>query len=266
MKIIHPLHRCVAALSLSALSFGSLSHATDSDSIVRIDQSAALAGLVSPGDAPGFPVTLARSGHYRLAGDLVVPADTSGIVITAPGVALDLNGHTISGPVRCRQKGPTRVVTCNAESRFSAIVGISSVAAAGAAIRNGTVAGFAGLGVHYGEASTLDKLRVHDNAGVGIAGAAYVTAGVVRSVHVEHNGGPGIVCEHMQIEGSTFAANGGTGVDCRGAWFTRSITRHNAGAGVAEGRKFGLRSYGNRLGDEPGVSADRLPARLNPRR
>ena len=244
--------------------FASLSLSTPADAqagepIVVIDQISALAGGVSPGDAPGFPVTLSRGGHYALSSDLVVPADTSGIVISAPNVTLDLGGHSVSGPVSCRRSEATRPVACDAASRFSAIVGISSVGAAGAVVRNGVVQGFAGLGVHYGEGSVLDQLQVRSNAGVGIAGAGHATAGVVRAVRVMHNGGPGIMCEHMHIERSTFAANGGTGVDCRGAWFVNSVTRHNGGRGVAEGARHGLRSFGNRLGNETGVAADRLP-------
>ena len=230
---------------------------------IGIDQNIAMAGNASPADTPGFPVTLSRSGHYRLTGDLVVPADTSGIVITAPNVTLDLGGHSISGPVRCKHKQATQSVACDAVSRFSAVVGVGSVGASGAVVRNGTVRGFAGLGVHYGEGTLLDNLQVRSNAGVGIAGGGYATVGVVRTTRVVRNGGPGIVCEQMHIERSSFVENGGTGVDCRGSWFVDSETRNNGGHGVAEGAKVGLRSIGNRLGDEPGVAFDRLPMLVN---
>jgi hypothetical protein len=247
------------SLSAAALALSTLCHAQACEPLTVIDQTNALAGNVSPGDAPGFPITLGRSGHYRLGGDLVVPADTSGIVISAPNVTLDLGGHTVSGPVRCSHDKATRALRCDAASRFSAVVGISSVGAAGAVVRNGTVKGFAGLGLHYGAGTVLEGLQVRSNAGVGIAGAGYNTVGLVRAVRVADNGGPGIVCEQMRIERSTFEANGGTGVDCRGSWFVDSVTRHNGGYGVAEGSKYGLRSFGNRLGDEVGVAVDRLP-------
>ncbi|MDH5538804.1 MAG: right-handed parallel beta-helix repeat-containing protein [Rhizobacter sp.] len=250
-------------IALCALSFSALCHAQASEPVTVIDQARAFAGSVSPGDAPGFPVTLGRSGHYRLAGDLVVPVDTSGIVISAPNVTLDLGSHTVSGPVQCSRDESLLSVQCSAASRFSGVVGISSVGAAGAMIHNGTVKGFAGLGVHYGEGTVLEQLQVHSNAGVGIAGAGYDTLGVVRAVRVEHNGGPGIVCERMRIEHAIFASNGGTGVDCRGSWFVDSVTHDNGGYGVAEGSKVGLRSFGNRLGDEIGVAADRLPVVVN---
>ncbi len=257
-------HSLTASSSALALAAACLAQA--SESVITFDQISALAGNISPGDAPGFPITLSRSGHYKLAGNLVVPADTSGIVISAPDVTLDLAGHTISGPVSCSHSEATRSVACDAASRFSAVVGVSSVGAAGTVIRNGIVQGFAGLGVHYGEATVLDNLQVRANAGVGIAGAGYATAGVVRAVLVKHNGGPGIVCEQMRIERSTFAANGGTGVDCRGSWFVNTVTRHNGGYGVAEGSKYGLRSFGNRLGDETSVAADRMPVVNSARR
>lgn len=65
------------------------------DGVTLIDQNRALAGNVTPGDTPGFPVTINRSGSFRLSGNLTVPADTHGIVMGASGVTLDLNGFAI---------------------------------------------------------------------------------------------------------------------------------------------------------------------------
>src|SRR5690349_7542173 len=58
------------------------------DGVVLIDQNKALAGGVSPGDLPGFPVTISSPGSYRLAGNLNVPAGADGINITANNVSL----------------------------------------------------------------------------------------------------------------------------------------------------------------------------------
>src|SRR5579871_4839018 len=59
------------------------------DGVVLIDQSHALAGNITPGDAPGFPVTISQSGSYRLSGNLIVPdANTTAILITADFVTL----------------------------------------------------------------------------------------------------------------------------------------------------------------------------------
>src|SRR5438270_1570559 len=72
------------------------------DGVVLIDQNRALAGNVTPGDAPGFPVTISVPGSYRLSGNLMVPdAHTSAISITADHVTIDLNGFSIIGPTVC---------------------------------------------------------------------------------------------------------------------------------------------------------------------
>src|SRR5438128_5729077 len=66
------------------------------DGVVLIDQNRALAGSVTFGDAPGFPVTLSQPGSYRLSGNLTVPdANTTAIEVTANNVTIDLNGFSI---------------------------------------------------------------------------------------------------------------------------------------------------------------------------
>src|SRR5882672_6643872 len=77
------------------------------DGVILIDQNRALAGNITPGDAPGFPVTISQSGSYRLSGNITVPdANTTAIQITAAYVTLDLNGFSIIGPTVCTP-GPT---------------------------------------------------------------------------------------------------------------------------------------------------------------
>ena len=71
------------------------------DGVVLINQASALAGNVTEGDGPGFPVIISRSGSYRLISDLVVSSDVTAIRITAPNVTLDLNGFSIIGPGGC---------------------------------------------------------------------------------------------------------------------------------------------------------------------
>lgn len=67
------------------------------DGVILIDQNKALAGNVTPGDTPGFPVTITAPGSYRLAGNLTVPVGGDGIAIAADGVTVDLNGFSIIG-------------------------------------------------------------------------------------------------------------------------------------------------------------------------
>src|SRR5262245_43423647 len=83
---------------LVAIPIGS--HAANG--VVLIDQDRALAGNVTLGDAPGFPVTISQSGSYRLSGNLTVTnVDTTVIQVTADAVTLDLNGFSIIGPAIC---------------------------------------------------------------------------------------------------------------------------------------------------------------------
>jgi hypothetical protein len=68
------------------------------DGVILIDQNKALAGNVTAGDAPGYPIMINTPGSYRLSGNLTVPAGVNGIVFATDGVTLDLNGFAISGP------------------------------------------------------------------------------------------------------------------------------------------------------------------------
>src|SRR5947199_9680744 len=80
------------------------------DGVVLINQSAALAGNVTPGDTPGFPVTISVPGSYKLSGNLTVPdANTDAIVIASSDVTFDLNGFSIIGPVVCSGVGASLV-------------------------------------------------------------------------------------------------------------------------------------------------------------
>ena len=228
---------------------------------VSIAPAQALRGGVTPGDAPGYPITISQPGRYRLAGDLEVPAHTDGIVVTAAHVTLDLNGHSVRGPVRCTHSTASRSVQCNWLVEPSARAGINTVAAPHSTVRNGSVLGFAGIGIHHGEAALLENLEVSANAGAGIVGAGHADGGVARQVLVQHNGGIGIVCHHLTVERSSFVDNGGTGVDCRSGTFSDSVSRGNGGFGVADGFKPGLRTINNRQGAVAGIAALRDTAK-----
>src|SRR3954463_6871090 len=81
------------------------------DGVVLIDQDRAMAGDITNGDAPGFPVTISQPGSYRLSGNLTLSApDVTPIQTTADGVTLDLAGFSIIGPSLC--SGPA--ATCPA--------------------------------------------------------------------------------------------------------------------------------------------------------
>lgn len=92
------MHRVLSSfVPLSAL-LGTLALVTPAravDGVVLIDQNRALAGNVTPGDRPGYPVTISQPGSYRLASNLTPPLYLSALEVTAPNVTIDLNGFSL---------------------------------------------------------------------------------------------------------------------------------------------------------------------------
>ena len=112
------------AVAATILSLGA-SPALAVDGVIEINQAAALAGGITPCDAPGFPVTISQPGSYRLTSNLIVPdAATNGIQITANDVTLDLNGFSIIGPNTCTPN-PVRCTFSGGGIGVMAIMSIS---------------------------------------------------------------------------------------------------------------------------------------------
>ena len=193
--------------ALSVLSPAVPAHAAGE---ILITQAKANAGNVTPGDSPGFPVTLSLPGTYQLASNLQVPANRDGISITAYDVTLDLKGFRIHG----------------AHVANNGIVGTLN----SATIRNGTVAAFKGNGIdltaHY---HIVENMRVVVNGGHGIdvngrfsliqdnvvssnsSGISAVDALIQGNVIVG-NTNMGIAAERGTILGNTIASNGRYGI------------------------------------------------------
>jgi hypothetical protein len=134
---------CITCVTTSAFAV---------DGVVLIDQNRALAGSVTPGDAPGFPVTLTLPGSYRLSGNLTVPEGAlSGIVIAADGVTLDLNGFQLAG----------------SNGTGGGIVDLGF--RRGIVVRNGSVTNF-GTGIQLDASSGTEvaQIRAFGNSGLGI--------------------------------------------------------------------------------------------------
>lgn len=91
------MRQVITAAALLALAGLSGSSWAAKEGVVLIDQKKALAGDVTTGDGPGFPVTLSEPGSYRLSGNLTVPAGMHGVEISSSDITLDLNGFRISG-------------------------------------------------------------------------------------------------------------------------------------------------------------------------
>jgi len=227
------------------------------DGVIEINQADVLAGGVTPGDAPGYPLTINASGSYRLTGNLDVTGLSGAVLaieIVAPAreVVLDLGGFSVAGVGVCAPNAGTGT-SCS----FSGLNnGIGSTTDADVVIRNGTIRGLrTGILITTARSATIEDVRAveHSNTGVfATSGIPTVVRRVVASViqgrgidigsagHVydsvaDHDSNNGIFA--AEVSGSTASANGANGID---ASFV--------GARVHESRAFGNGARGISLG------------------
>jgi parallel beta-helix repeat protein len=165
--------------------------------VVLIDQSKALAGAVTPGDAAGFPVTITQPGSYQLASNLTgIPAGIDAILVQADDVTIDLNGFAIIGPFRNLGAGIKGAVAGN---------GIRI----GATVFNGTVRGM-GMGIQLGRNSRVEKMHVSQNQLAGIQTDGF---SLIQDNITESNGWAGIfAAQTSTVRGNTASGNGGGGI------------------------------------------------------
>ena len=158
------------------------------DGVVLINQAVALNGNVTPGDAPGFPVTISVPGSYRLTSNLTVPdVNTTAILVSANDVTIDLNGFAIIGPNLCAGNP----ASC---SSSGAGVGIDAFGTENIKVFNGTVRGMGSHGVALFENSSVERVAAMGNGGTGISIASI---GSVTQSRGDSNGGSGIFAESV---------------------------------------------------------------------
>lgn len=196
------------------------------DGVVLIDQNKALAGNVTPGDTPGFPVTISQPGSYRLSGNLTVPdANTTAIVIAPDvvGVTLDLNGFAIIGPTVCGGFPIACAPLGNGNGVFSADGRAGSV-------RNGTIIGMGSTGVSLGGAgSSIENVTATSNGGHGI----YVALGTATHNRVIKNRLNGVLATNALVTLTFASQNGGAGIGGNDSLFTQNTLVVNGGVGIA---------------------------------
>jgi hypothetical protein len=177
---------CVGARALTALVIWGLgAGAQAADGVIEINQVKAEAGGVTAGDTPGFPVTISAAGSYILTSDLSVSdPESTAIDETVGGVAIDLNGFRVNGPVICTGIGPS--LNCSPSGIGSGIVGLI-----GATVKNGAVGGFASNGISLSYGARVINVSSVGNGGNGIV----VGNGIVRESYGSKNFGSGIVTE-----------------------------------------------------------------------
>ena len=158
----------IVSLSLAALALGPMSAYAQT----VITQAKVIAGNVTPGDAPGFPLTISRAGSYKLTTSLTVPdANTTAVQITADNVTLDLNGFGLFGPgVVGTGDGVTAM-----QSNITVV--------------NGSVRGMGRVGVYLrGNSHRVEKVYVTANgySGIGVGGNSTVRGNTVILNNTSH--------------------------------------------------------------------------------
>lgn len=192
-------HSIAAGFSALLLSFTAVA----SDGVIEINQACAISTGCFSGDAAGFPVTIDGSAgsSYRLTSNLVVPnVNTTGVVVSATSIHLDLSGFAIAR-AGCVQAD----CTAAAGSGFGIEATVRNLT-----VRNGLIQGVGSDGIKLSNQSLVADMRIRLNGGSGIFTTARVT---VRDSTIEHNEVTGIR-----------TTNGGH--------VTNSVIRNNAGEGI----------------------------------
>jgi hypothetical protein len=228
------------------LFFPFAAHAVDG--IILIDQNRALAGSTTPGDGPGFPVTLSLPGSYRLSGNLTVPdANVNAIEVTADNVSIDLNGFSIIGPAVCNTftfDALNQIPTEHpASSCTTTGIGVGIKAADpflncscgpvnnfkySTRISNGTVSGMGSHGIIVGPGSRIEHVTVRSNGGNGIItgrGSVVLDNIALGNLGIGFFTGNGNV-----VRGNTAALNGNFGFEVFSGTINNNSTLGNGSA------------------------------------
>jgi hypothetical protein len=187
------------ALRAAVLAFALSGAARAFEGVVEISQARALAGGITSGDLPGYPVTLSRPGSYRLASNLRVTGSTLGVSVEADGVSLDLNGFALFGT-------------------SGGSIGISIVGRRNVEVRDGSVVGF-GTGIReqsiFGLRHRVLRVRLRENVnGIWLPGTEHRVEGcTVIGVRAPYAPGSGIeVGERTAVRGNVSSWNDYAGV------------------------------------------------------
>ncbi len=187
------MHRIAFAI-LALLGILTAQPASAQGEIV-ITHAKALAGNVTPGDTPGYPVTLSLPGAYMLGSILSVPSNVSGIVVNSHNVDIDMNGFLLTG---------------NGVARYALITGHGE-----SRIHNGIINGFGYGGLYIrNNAWTIEDMKIVRNGGSGIdaTGVKFVA---VRDSLVASNGNYGIIAGDFGFfRNNTVSENAYTGIRC----------------------------------------------------
>jgi hypothetical protein len=232
----------IASLLVGAALLGSVALPTWAiDGVILIDQNKAMAGNVTPGDTPGFPVTISLPGSYRLAGNLTVPdGNTSAIVIAADHVTIDLNGFAILGPVDCSGGFPCAGIGLQQGYGIQAGSDTPVKSYFNITVRNGTIQGMGADGIHLlGDAILLEDLHIRSNGLSGIVvrspGANSQINAILHHNTVQLNSSYGIKAYAGVITDNTVSQSGSEGISVQigGGVVARNLVSRNFSFGLS---------------------------------
>ena len=241
----------------------------------RIDAGLALAGIgatvaiatvpASQASAASSPISCGTTvtTDVRLDTDLV-DCQGSGLIVGAPGITVDLGGHTVDGTgtgVGIDNQASFDDVEIRSGTVTDFTLGVVLFDAAGNRVERVTAAGNAvGFDVHRTVGAELERVVAHSNAGTGIS-VGFAEATVVRRATVTGNGQGGIVdrssfgsryernfvsgnafgmeiaqTDRAEVDRNEVSTNNGDGIRI-GFWATgvnvdSNSTHGNAGAGL----------------------------------
>ncbi len=229
------------------------------DGVLEINQACAVntgcflgggAGSAAP-DSAGFPVSIRRSGSYRLTSDLTVPdANTDAIeIFRAPDTTIDLNGFSIIGPSICTGTGET--LSCSSTGSGSGIREIPTTGTdegTGVRVMNGSIRGMGSDGIFLYHGATIEKVTAITNGNHGIV--CLHSCSVMYSKAIR-NGGSGIgnwnsgspVPTGMNALYNVSSGNAGLGIS-GGTLLIGNLVKENGGRGIQ-----GLGGYGDNVLD-----------------
>ncbi len=203
------------------------------DGVIEINQTRALAGGVTPGDAPGFPVELNARGSYRLTSNLVISVRTVDVIaINSDDVTLDLNGFTIDSS--CEPAGPIIPPGCLGSGSGK---GIDADGSRNVTVRNGIVRDMDGFGIDLSTASLVEDVKSVANGGTGIFVGS---SSIVRNSLADRNGGHGIVVgSRSTASGNVATLNGRNGI------LTGLFASHVVGNVASNNGEYGIFASGS---------------------
>ncbi len=177
------------------------------------------ASAQTPVSPPGsWPFAITVSGSYRLTANMLAPAASSAIVITASNVTLDLNGFTVSQAGLVTPCGPDTLTGYGSTCASSASPVLISATGRNITIKNGVVSNGSGGGISLNVGSpteamygVFEDLRVTGNRGTGIS--AFGDGNRFTRVDVSYNAGSGIQTDgQAHLESVSASWNDGYGV------------------------------------------------------